>query len=144
MNKTQFIKAVALLLLLGSLLLGGCNNLFPFNQMPDPSNPSPKQINEVRVIYNYNGTDKVQLSANNIILKTGQRLILQPAPGLTKTTRFVSSGENFFGDVMKQEGDAQASGKAVFTAIKPGKGKLQIIPNTDEVERAVDLWVTVE
>lgn len=153
LNK-QFSRLLTVMIISGSLFLGGCSNLNP-TEPQTPSTPAPPstvippvtqppQGNDVKVTYNYNATDKVQLSANNVVLKVGQRLILEPAPGLTKNTRFTSSGDNFFGDVMKQETDQGQSGKAIFTAIKPGKGKLQIIPNTTEVNRAVDFWVTVQ
>jgi hypothetical protein len=143
------------LLLVASLLLGGCTNLTPVDPQPSPApapSPSPTpppasqlpESKDVIVTYNYGDTDKVQLSANNIVLKIGQRLILQPASGLTKNTHFTSSGEYFFSDVMKPAPTVQDSGQAVFTAIKQGKGKLQIIPNTNETARAVDLWVTVQ
>ncbi|WP_425058949.1 hypothetical protein [Sporomusa carbonis] len=127
------------------LLIVGCANLTPVEPQPSPTSPS-KQTTEkdVKVTYNYNATDKVQLSANNIVLKVGQRLILEPAQGLTKNTRFSSSGEYFFGDIMQQETNQQETGRVIFIAKKPGKGKLQIIPNTNETARAVDLWVTVE
>jgi len=144
----QLLYAITVLLFSGSLLLGGCTNINPLEPQPPysttpPSKPSD-QADEFKVTYNYNATDKVQLSANNITLKVGQKLILEPAPGLTKNTRFTSSGEYFFGDIMQQQGDPKETGKAIFVAIKPGKGKLQIIPNSTEVDRAVDLWVTVQ
>lgn len=133
-----FLTALALS---ACLLVSGCTNLRPL----EPQSPGKQtgEANNYVVTYNYGSTDKVQLSANNLTLKVGQKLTLQPAPGLTQNTRFTSSGENFFGDVMQQD-PGQDSSKATFTAIKPGKGRLQIIPNTDQVDRAVDLWVTVE
>jgi hypothetical protein len=157
MQKKQFIYMVAVIMLSISLFITGCTNVNPVEPQ-NPSSPTspappstvnppvvqPPQTSDIRVTYNYNATDKVQLSANNIVLRVGQRLILEPAPGLTKNTRFTSSGDNFFGDVMKQDTDSTQTGKAIFTAIKPGKGKLQIIPNTTEVNRAVDFWVTVQ
>lgn len=142
------------IMVVSSLLLGGCTQTTPLNPQPQqpptqqpqqPGSNLPGQIGQTTTItYNYGDTDKVQLSANNITLKVGDKLILQPAPGLTKTTRFTSSGENFFGDIMKQDAEQPNSGRAEFTAIKAGKGKLQIIPNTTDVDRAVDLWVTVQ
>jgi hypothetical protein len=144
-------KAVGILLglfLLISFCLAGCTNLQPTEpQSPIPSpSPSPgkptTEPNNYTVTYSYGSTDKVQLSANNLTLKVGQKLTLQPAPDLTTNTRFTSSGENFFGDVMQQD-SGQNSTKVTFTAIKPGKGKLQIIPNTDDTARATDFWVTV-
>ncbi|HMM20415.1 MAG TPA: hypothetical protein PKA10_06725 [Selenomonadales bacterium] len=139
----KLISAVALLLLAG-WLLAGCTNTTPTDRppysLPPGSSTSPKDI---VVTYNYHDTDKVQLSDNNISLSVGQKLILRPAPGLTKNTRFTSSGQYFFGEVMKQD-NPQETGKATFTAIKPGKGRLQIIPSTDQVDRATDLWVTVK
>ncbi|XEQ94700.1 hypothetical protein SCACP_35990 [Sporomusa carbonis] len=143
-NKPWAVVFVGLLLSV-MLLIVGCANLTPVEPQPSPTSPS-KQTTEkdVKVTYNYNATDKVQLSANNIVLKVGQRLILEPAQGLTKNTRFSSSGEYFFGDIMQQETNQQETGRVIFIAKKPGKGKLQIIPNTNETARAVDLWVTVE
>ena len=78
------------------------------------------------------------------MLNVGDRLVLQPAPGLTKNTRFTSTGKYFIGTIMKQEADKPNSGQVVFTAVKPGKGQLQVIPDTDKTDRAVDLWVTVQ
>jgi len=130
------------------LFLGGCTNLTPVDPQSQPSPTTPaKPLTEVtdhKVTYNYNDTDKVQLSSNNLILKVGQKLTIEPAPGLTKNTRFVSSGEYFIGNIMKQETGGTDSNKVVFTAINPGKGILQIIPNTNETARAVDLSVTVQ
>jgi len=146
-NRTRKIWGTAVVLLLSiSLILVGCsNNMTPLDQnQTTPGNPPSKQYNEneMKVTYNYGDTDQVQLSNNNIVMKVGQKLILEPAPGLTKTTRFSSSGENFIGDIMEKQ-EEQNTGRVVFTATKPGKGKIQIIPNTTEVNRAVDLWVTV-
>ncbi len=143
MQKARFTWIVAVLFLAGGLVLSGCTNLTPLNP-PSPYSSPPPSGQDYTVTYNYSDTGPVQLSANNIVLTTGQKLILQPAPGLTSSTRFVSSGDNFFGDIMKQDGDPQTSGKAVFTAIKQGKGKLQIVPNTTETDRAIDFWVTVQ
>jgi len=133
-------------LLLVVLLLGGCTNLTPVDPQPTPTIP-PKQVTEIadlKVTYNYSDTGKVQLSANNLVLKVGQKLTLEPAPGLSTNTRFVSSGEYFIGNVMRQETDGAESNKVVFTAINPGKGILSVIPNTNETDRAVDLVVTVQ
>ena len=143
MKTTNHIKKAVLMIsvsLLTILLLAGCTNLQPLE--PQTPGKSVTETDTYTVTYNYGENDKVQLSANNLTLKVGQKLVLQPAPGLTKNTRFTSSGENFFGDVMQQ--DQQQTGKAVFTAIKPGKGRLQIIPDTDKTDRATDLWVTVQ
>ncbi|HWR45713.1 hypothetical protein [Sporomusa sp.] len=140
--RTKIIHA-ALLLLLVSLLFSGCTNMTPVD--PQGTTP-PKQTTdtqEYRVTYNYGDTGPVQLSANNIVLTVGQKLILVPAAGLTKNTRFTSGGEYFLGDIMQQEGDT-GTGQVVFVAKKPGKGKLQVIPNTSETDRATDLWVTVQ
>lgn len=147
----KLIQAATLLLLIGGLLLGGCSDLTPVEpQKPtsptSPTTPSKQtpDVQETKITYNYGATGPVELSANNVVLKVGQKLILQPASGLTKNTRFRSSGENFFGDVMEQQGDQNASGQLVFIAKKPGKGKLQIIPNSTEEARAADFWVTVQ
>lgn len=145
MNKKKLCVGLVLLLMF-CIVLAGCNNMRPVNpQTPQPTTP-PKQatdLQDVTITYNYGDTGPVQLSANNPVLKSGQRLILLPAPGLTKNTRFVSSGENFFGDIMEQQSE-EGNGRLIFVAKNPGKGRLQIIPNTDETDRAVDLWVTVE
>ncbi|WP_371367245.1 hypothetical protein SRRS_12810 [Sporomusa rhizae] len=149
MKKTKNIFILtAILLLSGSILLGGCaNNLTPVEpQSPPPAVTPPAgqpPAKDVVVTYNYKDAEPVQLSANNITLKVGQRIVLSPAPGLTKTTRFTSSGENFWGDIMKSEVDPQESGQAIFSAIKPGKGKLKVIPNSTDTDHATDLWVTV-
>ncbi|MBC8015413.1 MAG: hypothetical protein H7X79_06680 [Sporomusaceae bacterium] len=145
----QIVSIVALLLLSSSLFLSGCtNNITPTDpQSPRPTTPPTQQLNpmtDFTVTYNYTDTGAVQLSANNLVLKVGQTLSLEPAPGLYKETRFTSSGENFFGDVMKQEVNEKDTVRTIFTAIKPGKGRLQVIPNAVETARAVDLWVTVE
>lgn len=143
-NIKKLIHFTIGILLFGILFMSGCDNLRPI-EPPVTPNPPTKQTaqNDLVITYNYGDTDKVQLSANDIILKPGQKLVLQPAPGLTKSTRFTSSGEYFFGDIMKQETDQKEAGKVIFTAIKPGKGKLQIIPNNTETDRATELWVTV-
>lgn len=152
---------IVLCLSLSTFVIGCSNNLTPVEPQspapapsqpqsptlpPQPATPPANQApaKDVVVTYNYGDTGKVTLSANNLVLKVGQKLILSPAPGLFKSTRFTSSGENFWGDIMQQEPNTQQNGQAIFTAIKAGKGKLQIIPNNTEVERAVDLWVTVQ
>ncbi len=146
MNKTSTRKAsfFIVLLLSGTLLLGGCVNLTETGSPSTPSIPSGPSTGakEVKVVYNYNDTDKVQLTSNDIVLKVGEKLVLQPAAGLTKNTRFKSAGKHFIGDIMKQE--PGQDGRVVFTAVKAGKGQLQIIPDTDKTDRAVDLRVTVE
>lgn len=140
-KKTSFL---AVLMLSGALLLGGCVNLTQTGSPSAPSAPSGPSTGagEVKVVYNYNDTDKVQLSANDLVLKVGEKLILQPAAGLTKNTRFKSAGKHFIGDIMKQE--TGQDGRVVFTAVKAGKGQLQVIPDTDKEDRATDLRVTVE
>lgn len=142
------IQVAILILLVSSLLLGGCTDMTPVQpQSPtSPTTPSKQapDVQELTVTYNYADTGPVQLSANNLVLKVGQKLILKPATGLTKNTRFMSSGDNFFGDIMQQQGEENGSGQLVFIAKQAGKGKLQIIPNSTETARATDLWVTVE
>lgn len=142
----KIIGLVLGLFLAAGLLLGGCTNIRPIDPQSPPTIPAGQEsgTKEIRVTYNYSATDKVQLSNNNIVLKVGQKLILEPAPGLTKNTRFMSSGEYFFSDVMDSDNIQPESGKLIFVAKKPGKGKLQIIPNYSETNRAVDLWVTVQ
>jgi hypothetical protein len=112
---------------------------------PAPSSPGKQATDgqSTTVTYNYGDTGPVTLSANNLTLKVGQKLVLVPAPGLSKNTRFTSSNDNFFGDIMQQEGD-QSNGQLVFTAKKAGKGKLLVIPNSTETARATELWVTVQ
>lgn len=126
-----------------SLILAGCtNNMTPVN--PTPSIPPSRQFNEneIKVVYNYDNTNKVQLSNNNLMLKIGQKLILEPAQGLTKITKFSSAGETFIGNIMERQ-EEQSTGRVVFIATKPGKGMIKIIPNQTEVDRATELWVTV-
>jgi hypothetical protein len=143
-NKAATLLAV--LLLSGALLLGGCVSTTPTGSPASPSVPSGPSTGakEAKVVYNYGETGKVQLSENDIVLKVGDRLILQPAAGLTKNTRFKSAGKHFIGDILKQETGQPNSGQVIFTAVKAGKGQLQVIPDTDKTDRAVDLWVTVE
>ena len=144
----KIVQVATLLFLISSLLLGGCSDMTPVEPQNPTVPPSPaKQTTTVQdhtVTYNYGDTGPVQLSANNLELNVGQKLILQPAPGLTKNTRFTSGSPNFWGDVMQQEGDQTSSGQLTFSAKNAGKGKLQIIPNSTETDRATDLWVTVK
>ncbi len=145
--RTKSVSFLAVLLLSGALFLGGCVNLTQTGSPSSPSAPSAPSgpstgAGEVKVVYNYNDTDKVQLSANDLVLKVGEKLVLQPAAGLTKNTRFKSAGKHFIGDIMKQE--TGQDGRVVFTAVKAGQGQLQIIPDTDKTDRATDLRVTVE
>lgn len=149
MNTIQLLQAITVIILLfNSFSLSGCTNINPIDpQAPYSTNPAkdtPSGTQDYIVTYNYSDTGPVQLSANNIIVKVGQKLVLQPAAGFSGNTRFTSSGENFWGDIMQQQGDTSSAGSATFLAIKPGKGKLSIIPNTNETGRAVDLWVTVQ
>lgn len=146
-----FLYTATILVISTSLLLSACTNLIPVQPQqpqppvtPPPSSNQPSQITDYKVIYNYNDTNKVQLSANDLVLKVGDKLTLVPAAGLTKSTRFRSAGEYFFGDIMEQQSTSPESGKVVFVAKKPGKGKLQIIPNNTEIDRATDLMVTVK
>lgn len=153
-NKILWLSIV--LLLLFAAFSGGCsNNLTPVEPQPPHSvtppapggqtgQPGQTPTNDITVTYNYGATGPVQLSANNLSLKVGQRVILQPAAGVTKTTRFTSSGDNFWGDIMRQDTNQETTGKAVFTAVKAGKGKLLIIPNSTETDRAIELWATVQ
>lgn len=147
MRKNKLFLCLAAFVLSLSLLFAGCGNtnITPVDPRPSaPVKPPASQVTpaDVKVTYNYGNSGPVELSSNQITLKIGQRLIIEPAPGLTKHTRFRSSGENFFGDVMRQE--SEQTGKIVFTAIKAGKGKLQIIPNNTETDRSTDLWVIVQ
>lgn len=144
----KLLQAALLLLLAGSLFIGGCNNMTPVDPQgqQSPASPSKQQTpdaTERTITYNYGDTGPVQLSDNNITMNVGQKLILKPAAGLTKNTRFTSNTDNFFGDIMEQQGDPN-SGQLVFTAKQPGKGRLQIIPNSTETDRATELWVTVQ
>ena len=131
------------------LLLSGCANITPTEPEPPPIPPVPTvppadSASPMKVSYSYADTGNVQLSANNLTLKLGQQLVLEPAAKMTGRTRFVSSGESYIGDILRQESDQAPTTQVIFTAIKAGKGKLQIIPNMTETERATDLWVTVE
>lgn len=142
-NKILSLGFLMSLVVAISLLLGGCSDVRPLDPQT-PSSPATGQTGSaVKVTYNYGDSGNVQLSSNDITLKVGQKLILEPASGLTKNTRFLSAGESFFGDIMTQEAN-QSEGKLIFTAKAAGKGKLQIIPNSTETDRATDLWVTVQ
>lgn len=140
-NQRSTLLAMLGLLIAFTLFLGGCSDVRPI----DSQNPPVLGENDqaVKVTYNYGDSGEVQLSANNITLKVGQQLILEPAAGLSKKTRFMSSGENFFSNVMEQV-KTQNETKLTFVAKAAGKGKLQIIPNYTETDRAVDFWVTVK
>jgi hypothetical protein len=131
--------------LLGTVIFTGCaNNMTPIDpNSGNNTNPSKQFTDDVKVTYNYSDTDKVQLSNSNVTLKIGQRLILEPAQGLTQNTRFKSSGDTFIGNILKQEEQKDGT-RVIFTAIKTGKGKIQVIPNTTDDSRAADLWVTVQ
>jgi len=145
MKNIHHKQYLLLLLLMGSLFFYGCANINPIDPQSPSTIPTPKteQVGDSIVTYNYADTGDVQLSANNLTLKVGQRLILEPALGLSKNTRFTSSGEYFFSNIMQQDMDQSNETRVVFIGEKPGKGKLQIIPNSTEIDRAVDLWVTV-
>lgn len=144
-NQRTTLLFLVLLVLAISLTLGGCSDVRPIDSKPPTSPPAAGQSADlVKITYNYGDKGAVQLSDNNITLKVGQKLILQPVSGLTQKTRFLSSGEFFFNDVMEQEKTQPEEGKLIFVAKKSGKGKLQIIPNYTETDRAVDFWVTVK
>ena len=139
-------RRLAIVMTLGiTLALYGCN-LSPTDQKPyslSPGNEAPAAADTVTVTYNYGDTGNVQLSATTVNLKVGQKLILQPAAGFSGRTRFVSSGEGYIGNMLQQETNPNPSQQIVFTAMNAGTGKLQIIPNMTETERATDLTVTV-
>ncbi|MCE5286137.1 MAG: hypothetical protein LLG02_09870 [Pelosinus sp.] len=142
-------KYISLFFICG-LLLTACTNVNPITpQAPNaalPPSDQPSQVSDQKdyiVTYNYGDTGPVQLSDNNIVLKVGQKLVLQPMTGLTKNTRFTSAGDYFWGDIMEQQ-SSQQSTNAIFTAVKTGKGKLTIIPNGTDTDRAIDLWATVQ
>lgn len=141
-SRSRTTAVAAVVLLAGALLLGGCVNFVSTDSpatLPGGATPSAG----AKVVYSYGDTGPVQLSANNIVLKVGEKLVLQPAAGLTGNTRFSSAGQYFFYDIVKKV-EQPDSTKLVFEAVKPGKGKLQIIPSGDQTDRATDLWVTVE
>ncbi|SEP22807.1 hypothetical protein [Propionispora vibrioides] len=149
--KSIWLYPVAIVLLTVLLFAGGCTDINPIDQTspssPSPTPKPPSQVvtpAEVKVIYKYGDTGPVQLTNANVTLKPGQKLILEPAAGLTKNTRFRSSGDTYIGDIVKQEQEGKDAGRVVFTALKAGKGKLQIIPNSTEENRAADLWITVQ
>lgn len=142
-NQRTTLIAVLGLILAFSLFLGGCSDVRPIDSQPQTPPVLGQTDQSVKVTYNYGDSGEVKLSANNITLKVGQQLILEPAAGLSKKTRFMSSGENFFNDVMEQV-KTQDQTKLTFVAKASGKGKLQIIPNYTETERATDFWVTVQ
>ena len=143
-NQRTTLLALVVLVLAISLTLGGCSDVRPIDSNSPISSPTTGQSGDLtKITYSYGDSGAVQLSANNITLKVGQKLILQPVSGLTQKTRFMSSGEFFFNDVMEQEKTQPEEGKLIFIAKVPGKGKLQIVPNYTETDRAVDFWVTV-
>lgn len=142
-NQRTTLAATVGLILAVSLFLSGCSDVRPIDSKEPTSPGAVQSVSAVKVIYNYSNTGEVQLSANNVTLRVGQQLILQPAAGLTKKTRFMSSGEAFFNNVMELV-KTQDDTKLTFVAKAPGKGKLQIIPNYTETNRAVDFWVTVQ
>ena len=147
MKHTMAWRTLAAAAALGiMLLLSGCNltqtDQKPYSLMPSTDSTVPSDA--VTVTYSYTDTSSVQLSANPVTLKPGQKLVLEPAPGFSGRTRFVSSGEGYIGTIMRQEADPNPSTRVVFTAIKPGSGKLQIIPNMTATERASDLTITVQ
>lgn len=128
-----------------SITLSGCN-LTPTDQKPYSLNPtaeSPVPADAVKVTYSYGDTGDVQLSATAVTLKIGQKLILEPAAGFSGSTRFVSSGEGYIGNMLQQTANPNPSQQIVFTAVQSGTGKLQIIPNMTETDRATNLTVTV-
>lgn len=141
-NPRTTLIAMFCLLFTFTVLLAGCSDVRPIDSQPKNPPASAPSAGSVKVTYNYGDSGNVTLSANHITLKKGQTLILEPAAGLTKKTRFISSGEYFFNNVMEQV--QSDTSKAVFKAKTAGKGKLQIIPNATETDRAIDFWVTVE
>ncbi len=149
-----FFRTAATIILLISILFSACTNILPVDPQnqpqpqvpaaPPPTTEQPVVVSDYKVVYNYNDTNKVQLSANDLVLKVGDTLTLVPAAGLTKSTRFRSAGEFFIGNIMEQQTTSPESGKVVFVAKKPGKGKIEIIPNNTETGRAAELIVTVK
>jgi uncharacterized protein YceK len=142
-NRRFTLVAMLGLMLAFTLLLGGCSDVRPIDSQTPTAPGAVQGVEAVKVTYNYSDSGAVTLSANNITLKKGQTLIIEPAAGLTKKTRFMSSGENFFNDVMEQV-KTENNSKLTFVAKAAGKGKLQIIPNYTETDRAIDFWVTVQ
>ncbi len=131
-----------------AITFSGCN-LTPTDQKPyllSPADESPapaEMADAVKVTYTYGDTGDVKLSATTVTLKVGQRLILEPAAGFSGRTRFVSSGEGYIGNMLQQAANPNPSQQIVFTAVQAGTGKLQIIPNMTETDRAANLTVTV-
>lgn len=142
------IRSLLLLLLIILLcfVFGGCNltstEQSPYSTLPPAGSVDPTDT--IKVTYNYGDTGPVQLSSSNITMKVGQKLVLEPAAGVKGRTRFSSSGEGYIGEMLRQESDESPTTKVTFTAVKPGKGKLTIIPNSTETERAADLMITVQ
>ena len=142
-HRAQLPVILALLVSL-SLVLSACN-LTPTEQSPSPNVPkAAENASAVTVAYSYGATGSVQLSANPVILKVGQKLILEPGAGTTGRTRFVSSGASYVGAILQQETDPSITTRVIFTAVKPGTGELQVIPNMTETERATTLTITVK
>lgn len=107
--------------------------------------PTAPQAKEVKLTYSYGDRDKVKVSHDNIVVERGQTLVIEANPPVTKKTRFMSSaGENNFYDLMQLDTQRSVENSQVFTAIQPGRGKVTIVPNYGDWDRATDVWVTVE
>ena len=111
---------------------------------------------KVAEVYYYLDKDNaIAFSKNNFVVQVGQKLVIRresSAPVELRDSRFMSSAgnENFY-DVFKIEESINYTGTekgalhdgAVFTAVKPGVGKLQVVPNYSDWDRARFLIVTV-
>lgn len=141
----RFYAMLAILLTL-SLALMACGNLTPTEQQtPSPAAPqATDNASTITVTYTYGPTGNVQLSANPVMLRVGQKLIIEAGGGTTGRTRFTSSGSTYVGTFLQQETDPNVTTRVVFDAVKPGTGELQVIPNMTETDRAATLTITVK
>ena len=143
--RTVRLYAMLAILLSLSLALTACGNLTPTEQTPSPTAPqATDNASTVTVTYTYGPTGNVQLSANPVMLRVGQKLVIEAGGGTTGRTRFTSSGATYVGTFLQQETDPNVTTRVVFDAVKPGTGELQVIPNMTETDRAATLTITVK
>lgn len=168
MQIMQYVRTVTVIMVLSTLVLTACsstnNQREPYakplaneeqapaqpelnpslNQDISPNNTAP-QNKELKVVYTYGDTDVVQLSTSKLTLKVGQALILEPGPTVKRPTRFMTyTDDSYFYNIMDNDTNRSHHNRPVYIAKKPGHGKLQIVPNYSDFNRAADLWVTVE
>lgn len=168
MRLMQHVRTVTMIMVLAALVLTACSSANnqrqpyakpPINEEQAPAQPelnpslnqdifpnnTAPQNKEIKVVYTYGDTDAVQLSTNKLTLKVGQALLLEPGPTVKKSTRFMAYADdsNFY-SIMDNDTTRSHHNRPVYIAKKPGHGKLQIVPNYSDFNRAADLWITVE